>query len=319
MESVENRGETVWGDGGACGEGAARVASTGPSIAVYLRGMTRTRPTALHALLVAALALLAGCAELSRIAESAVQRPHLTFRSAALQALDLDGATVGFTFDLENPNGFGAKVARLGYGIEVEGTRVATGEMPGGLTIPANGKAPVTFPVRVRFRDVPGIASLLGRRDAISYRLSGHLGVETPLGVLDLPLSHEDRLALPRLPDFALDGLSVRSVSFSEVGLEVRVAVRNPNAFPIPASRIDYALSIAGNAVARGDDRPVQLVPAGGKGVVSIPLKIQLAEVGRAATELVRGGAVDVGLSGTADLAGIPVPLELRAKLPARR
>ncbi|BDG03603.1 LEA type 2 family protein [Anaeromyxobacter oryzae] len=281
--------------------------------------MTSHRSIGARALLVVAVALLAGCAELSKIAEGAVQRPHLTFRSAALQALDLEGATVGFTFDVENPNGFGAKVARLGYGVDVEGTRVATGEMPGGLTIPANGKAPVTFPVRVRFRDVPGIAALLGRRDAVSYRLSGTLGIQTPLGVVDLPISHEDRLALPRLPDFAIEGLSIRNVSFGEVGLEVRVAVKNPNAFPIPASRLDYALSIAGNAVARGDGRAMQLVPAGGKSVVSIPLKVELAEVGRAASDLVRGGAVDVGLSGTADLAGIPVPLDLRAQLPARR
>jgi LEA14-like dessication related protein len=265
------------------------------------------------------LLLLGGCAELQKIAEGAVQRPRLTFRSASLQALDLEGATIGFTYDVENPNSFGAKVARLGYGVEVEGTRVVTGDMPGGLVIPANGRAPVTFPVRVRFRDVPGIAALFGRRDAISYRLSGTIGIETPLGVLDLPLSHDDRVSLPRLPDFALEGLSVRSVSFTEVGLEVRVAVKNPNAFPIPASRLDYALSLAGSAVAHGDGRPVQLVPGGGRSVVAIPLTVNLAQVGRVASALVKGGPVDVGLSGTADLAGIPVPLALSARLPARR
>jgi len=276
----------------------------------------RTRPLLLAAL--PALALC-GCAELGQYAAAALQRPKLTFRSATIQALDLEGATVGFAFDLENPNGFGLDLARVGYAIEAEGTRVATGELPGGLRIPASGKAPLTFPVRVRFRDVPGIASLLGARDALRYRLSGHVGVRTALGVIDIPMSHEDRLTLPKLPSFALDGLAIRSVSLSKVGLDVRLRVRNPNAFPIPAGRLGYALSLAGATVARADDRSTERVPGSGAAVISIPVSIDLAGAGRAARDLVGGGAVDVGLKGTADLAGVPIPLDLGARLPARR
>ncbi|HEX8907729.1 MAG TPA: LEA type 2 family protein, partial [Anaeromyxobacteraceae bacterium] len=175
--------------------------------------------------LLAALALLAlsGCAALNRIAASAFEKPRLTFRTATLQQLDLEGATLGFEFDLENPNSFGLSVARLGYGVELEGTRVATGEMPGGLQIPAAGRTPVTFPVRIRYRDVPGIVSLLGKqRDAIGYRLSGTVGVKTPVGVVDLPMSHAATLPLPRLPAFALDGLAIRSVSLSQVALDLK-------------------------------------------------------------------------------------------------
>src|SRR5574338_1612750 len=134
--------------------------------------------------LTAAAALLSGCAAVNQIAASAFEKPRLTFRAATLQSLDLEAATLGFEFDLENPNGFGLSVARLGYGVEVERTRIATGDLPGGLQIPSAGKAPVTFPVRVRYRDVPGIVSLLtSRRDALGYRLSGSVGVRTPVGV----------------------------------------------------------------------------------------------------------------------------------------
>src|SRR5690242_2943672 len=90
---------------------------------------------------------LAGCAGLSEFAASAVQKPKLTFRSVALSSLDLEGATLAFTYDLENPNGFGVRLARVGYSVDVEGTRVASGELPGGLEIKAKGTAPVTFPV----------------------------------------------------------------------------------------------------------------------------------------------------------------------------
>lgn len=272
--------------------------------------------------LLAALALLAlsGCAALNRIAASAFEKPRLTFRTATLQQLDLEGATLGFEFDLENPNSFGLSVARLGYGVELEGTRVATGEMPGGLQIPAAGRTPVTFPVRIRYRDVPGIVSLLGKqRDAIGYRLSGTVGVKTPVGVVDLPMSHAATLPLPRLPAFALDGLAIRSVSLSQVALDLKLRVRNPNAFPIPAGKLDYALALAGASVARGDDRALGAVPGAGSAVVSIPVQVNLMEAGRAASELVRGAPVDVNLKGTADVGGLPIPLDLGGRMPAQR
>lgn len=267
----------------------------------------------------ATLLLAGGCAELEQHLASAFQKPRLAFRTATLDALDLEGATVGFTFDLENPNAFGLSLARLGYGIEMEGTRVATGEMPGGLSIAANGRTPVTFPVRVRWQDVPGIVSLFGKRDAIAYRLSGNIGVRSPLGVIDLPLSHEDRLAVPRLPGFSVEGLAVRQVSFTDVTVDVKVKVANPNAFPLPPGRLDYALSIAGSPVARAEGKALAAVPGGKDAVIAIPVKVNLLQAGRAASALVQGGNVDLGLTGTADLAGLPLPLDWSGRVPARR
>lgn len=268
----------------------------------------------------AAVLALAGCAGLHDLARGALERPTLTFRSASLEALDLEGATVGFRFDLENPNGFGVDVARIGWNVEVEGTRIAAGELPGGLAVRARATAPVTFPVRVRFQDVPGIVSLLrGGRDELAYRLSGAIGVRTPVGVVDLPLSHSDRLRLPDLPRFGLDGLSVRSVSISTVALDVRVRVENPNGFALPPGQLDYALSIGGQPVARAEGAALSPVAAGGSAVFAIPVRVELASAGRAASQLLQGGEVLVGLTGKADVAGLPLPLDLEARVPARR
>lgn len=272
------------------------------------------------ALAIPFLLALAGCAGLQDLAASAVQRPKLTFRSASLQALDLEGATVAFTWDLENPNGFGLDLARVGWTMDVEGTRIASGDLPGGVQIRASGTAPVTFPVRVRFQDVPGIVSLLGSgKDVLGYKLGGSLGVKTPVGVLDLPFTHEDRLKLPSMPRFALEGIAVRSLGLSEIGLDVRVRVRNPNAFALPIGKLDYALAIGGSPVARGAGVELAPVPGTASAVVAIPVRLDVSSAGRAATEIARGGEVQVDLAGQASLGGIPFPLALKAKLPARR
>ncbi len=268
--------------------------------------------------LVASLALLPGCAEVGKLAAAAVDPPKLTFRSVDVRSLDLEGATMGFNFDVENRNSFGLDVAKITYGLEVEGTRVTSGDIPGGLRLPAQGKAPVTFTARLRYRDVPGIASLLGKRETVRYRLSGSVGIRTPLGPLELPMSHEDQVALPRAPRFSLDGLSIRSASLSRLSLEVRVRITNPNGFPLPAGKLDSALSLAGAQVARVDDRPLSTVGGNGSAVVAIPIQLDLQEAGRAAADLIRGGKVDVGLRGAADVAGLKVPLDLGGNFSAR-
>jgi LEA14-like dessication related protein len=266
------------------------------------------------------LLLLAACAGLGELAASSVRKPKLKFRSASVQALDLEGATVAFTWDLENPNGFGVDIARVGWSVDVEGTRVAAGDLPGGLEIRAGGRAPVTFPVHLRFRDLPGIVALLGGgKDAVSYRLAGTLGIGTPVGILDVPVSHAGRLPLPAMPRFSLEGIAVRSVGLSEIVLDVRLHVRNPNAFPLPPGAIDASLAIGGQPVARAGGIAVEPVAGGASAVVAIPVRLDVGSAGRAAADLARGGEVQVGLSGKATLGGIPFPLELAGKVPARR
>lgn len=307
-----------------CGERrAARPLSpvrvTGVRAACEDRRMRSTVP-ARPAALAFALIFLAGCAELGQLAASAFQKPNLTFRSASLQALDLEGATVGFTFDVENPNAFGLSLARLGYGVEVEGTRIASGDAPGGMKIAPSGRTPVTFPVRVRFQDVPGIVALLGKRqDAVAYKLTGNLGFRTPVGVVDVPMGHSGTLALPKLPAFSLEALKVTGASFTEVGLEVRLRMKNPNAFPVPAGQLDYALSVAGHGVAEARGRSLSVVPGGGEATVAIPVRVSLTQLGRAATAVSQGGQVDLGLSGTAQVAGLAIPLNLAGRVPVRR
>lgn len=270
------------------------------------------------AILVVASSL--GCAGLKDLAQAAFREPKLTFRSASLETIDLEGATVAFRFELENPNSVGVELARLGWAVEAEGTRLATGDLPGGLSVPAQGTAPLTFPVRVRFRDVPGIVSLLASgKDEVAYRLSGTLGVRTPLGILDLPFSRSDRLRLPRIPGFAVEGLVVRGVSLSSIALSLKLRVRNPNGFPLPAGDLDVALALSGARVASAEAARLQEIPGGGSAVIEIPVNVDLAGAGLAASALLTGGDVNVHLTGEASLAGVPLPLDLRARVPARR
>lgn len=263
------------------------------------------------------LLLVAGCAEVSKLAASVVVPPRLTYRAVNVRSIDLEGVTLAFDYDVENPNRFGLEVARVGYGLEVEGVRV-DGTAPGGVKLPAQGKAPLTFTAHLRFKDVPAVFALLGKRDSVRYKLSGKVGVQTPVGILDLALAHEDTLDLPRLPHLAFDGISIRSVSLTRLSLDVRIRLTNPNAFPLPAGALDAALSLGGAQVARVDDRALAAVGSKGSAVAVIPVQINLTDAGRAALDLSRGAPVQVGLKGEASIAGAKLPLSLLERLTAR-
>jgi LEA14-like dessication related protein len=270
-------------------------------------------------LALAYLLALTGCAELGKMAAAAVDPPKLTLKTVNVRALDLEGVTLGFNFDVENRNAFGLEVAKIAYGIEIEGTRVLTGDAPGGLKLPAEKKVPLTFTARVRFREANGIAALLGKRDSVRYKLSGTVGVQTPLGLLDVPIAHEDHIDLPRAPRFSLEGLEIRSVTLKRLSLTVRVRVANPNPFPLPAGRIDAALSLGNSRVVKVENRPISGVAGNGSAVLSIPIDLDLAEAGRAASDLARGLEVPVAVHGEADLAGARLPVELAGRFSASR
>jgi LEA14-like dessication related protein len=267
--------------------------------------------------LAAAPLLLAGCAAVQNLAAAAFEKPKLTFRSVSIQSFDLEGATLGFEYLLENPNKVGLTLARVGYALDVEGSRVVDGDLRQGLKIPAGGGAPITFPVHVKFKDVPGFVRLVTSQDEVAYRLSGKAGIDTPIGIVELPMSHSSTIGLPKLPSFSLDSVAIRSASFTDLALDVRMKVTNPNRFAIPAGSLQYGLAVGGTQVARGDAAALAKVAAVSTGIVSLPVKVSLLGAGRAIYQAVNGeGTLPVALSGKAVFAGIEIPLNLERKVP---
>jgi LEA14-like dessication related protein len=274
------------------------------------RPSTTRRLVALAALAAAPL-LLGGCATLGELAKSAFREPKLTFVRVTVAGLDFEGATLAFDYRLENPNAFGLTLARVRYWLKVEGSEVTRGEVAGGLSIPAAGQAPVRFTARLPFAAVPRLAELVGRREPVAYTVGGLVGVNTPVGQVDVPLSRSDKVALPQLPAFRLEGVSVGMASLRELEVKVSLGVANPNPFPIPAGAIAYQLMVGKEVVATAETAPLSEVAAGGGRTVVIPVRMWLTGAGAAAASALRGGGAQVRLSGEARLGALPVPLEV--------
>ncbi len=260
--------------------------------------------------------LLSGCASMQRLAASAIASPRLQFEKATVTALDLDGTTVVLDFTLENPNDIAFRVAGATWRLDVEGSRLGEGELPGGVTLPSRGKAPFAVTVRLRWADLARLTEQVRRQAEVAYRVAGVIRVETPIGVLELPYRHEGRLPVPRLPALRLAGASVDVNSFTELELELTLDVENTNGFMLPGATLRFDVLLNGVPVATGREATLQPLGAGGEARLRLPIRVSLLGAGRALSTI--HGSSELRLRGAIRAGGLERPVDLKMEVGKR-
>jgi LEA14-like dessication related protein len=143
--------------------------------------------------------------------------------------------------------------------------------------------------------------------------VSGTVQVETPLGVLDVPLSHAGRLPVPRLPEVRLTGARLGASSLTELTLDLSLRLANPNRFPLAGGRLTFDVLVAGVVVAEGREVTVGAIGPHGEAPVTLPLRLSLRAAGKVAGSL--HGGTEVRLRGSASVAGVTTPFETAFRL----
>jgi len=93
---------------------------------------------------IALLALAALAASCSRI-----EAPHVVLNGVDLEGISTDGIEFTLKAKVTNPNGFGAKVGKLEYSVQVDGTQVASGMRSKQVPIAAGETVEVGIPFAV--------------------------------------------------------------------------------------------------------------------------------------------------------------------------
>jgi LEA14-like dessication related protein len=265
------------------------------------------------------LPLCLGCALLRSALSSSFEKPTLVFRDARLSSVDFEGAEVDLVFLVNNPNSMGLDLAKADYLLQVEGKQVVAGAPQNGLAIPARGSAEVTFPARVKWAEIVPALEALFAQEVVHYRASGQLGVNTPIGVVTLPLEHEGTFASPRLPKFDVGPARIVSVSLIGARLSVPLLVSNPNSFPLPVAGLLGELSIAGASVGRIALPEQAPVPAGQQLTLALPVEVNFLSAGAAAAQAIRAGVAEVKVDATLNAGGITLPFRVAKTVELQR
>ncbi|MCA2981669.1 MAG: LEA type 2 family protein [Myxococcaceae bacterium] len=268
-------------------------------------------PRPLLSLALAAALTSSGCAYLAQFLRAAFQQPTLTFKDLSLSDVSLAGLTLDTTWALHNPNQVGLSLSSVEYSLFVEDRQVVAGAPPTGLQVAPLGSSELHFPAAVRFQDLAAVVETFLTRDFASYRAAGALGVDTPIGVLRLPLSTEGQFEVPKVPLVQLGNPRVTGVSFTGATVEFPLAITNRNTYALPVSGLTGTVSLAGAPV--GTLSTGGLGSMEGKGVknVTLPLQVNFLSAASAAAAIARGGNAEVKLDAQVQSGGLNLPLSV--------
>lgn len=252
-----------------------------------------------------------GCAFLRQFLSTAFQAPTLAFKSVALRDASFEGIGVDLTWLLNNPNSVGLNLAEVDYAFFVDDKQVVAGSPPRGFQVAANGQSDLLFPVGLKFADVAQVVQTFLTKDTAHYKAQGHLGIDTPLGLIKLPLEKDGDFEVPKLPTVRFENPKVTNVGIQGATIEFPLSVGNRNSYPLPIAGIAGGLSIAGSQV--GTLSTGNLGALEGRGVkqLTLPLTVNFLGAAGAVVNAVRGGQSQVAFNAQVQSGGIQLPLNL--------
>lgn len=259
-------------------------------------------------LIAVALALTAtGC--------TLIQQPTLAFKNARALDTDLEGTTLQVTYALKNPNPIGLSLASVSYDLEVEGHKVISGKPPNGLRVAAQGSTDLTFPARVRFQELVPVLMTFLSKDQASYRASGTVGIQTPIGPIQLPLSYSGVFPIPKVPALAFQQPRLQGLSFTGVRVVFPIQVSNKNVFPLPLGGLSANVNIAGAQVGMAQASLPQNLAANQAQVVEVPVEVNFLQVGFAVANAIKSGQAPVKFEGAFQCGNLRIPISMSETL----
>ena len=151
---------------------------------------------AIPAVAAAGALLLVGCSQLGGLG-ALVQPPRISTAAgydAELRVIGpsaqrpLGGASIRLYARVENPNGFGLRLAHLAGDLLLEGTRAADVDFPLGLPLAAQQDTVIPIDIGISFSelgDLADVASQVLSRNRVNYRLDGTVTLDA--GALGQP------------------------------------------------------------------------------------------------------------------------------------
>lgn len=260
------------------------------------------------------LTVLSGCAllqEFLRAAAKSFQQPGFTFRNVALTDISLGGLNLDTVWDLNNPNNVGLSLASVDYALFIENKQVVAGAPPNGMQIGANATSQLHFPAGIKFADVAQVVEVFLTKENATWRAEGGLGVQTPIGVIRLPIAKDGVFEVPKIPDVVFGNPRVTNVTLSGATVEFPLTVTNKNTYALPIAGLTGNLAIAGSNVGTLSTGTFGDMSGKGAKQVSLPLNINFLSAAGAAVNAIRGGNAQVTFNAQMQSGPQTVPLKV--------
>jgi len=253
-------------------------------------------------MLIVSLGLLLSCAALQEFAN--VQKPQLSVANVRLTGISFEDIQLAFDVDIDNPNALSASLAGFDYDFFLGGASFVKGQQDKQLTIESMGKSTVEIPVKLNFKEVYNMFNSLKNQDSTQYKINTGFTFNLPiLGDTRIPLSHEGKLPLLKLPNIKVDGLKLKNINFTGANLELKLNVANPNTFNLILNKLNYDFQVNQQSWISGlKEQPISINEKN-ENEISIPITLNFLQMGKTVYNIVTGNqSVNYSLKGNFDV-----------------
>jgi LEA14-like dessication related protein len=127
-----------------------------------------------------------------------VKAPTVQVRDLKVASLDGSGVEMQLHLTVQNANPYDLKLLGYQYDLKVMALPLARGEAREEVSFPAGVETDLRIPIKVSYGDLLEILKGKLDPDQIPYALQAALDLQTPLGRLNLPVSHAGTYAVPK-------------------------------------------------------------------------------------------------------------------------
>ncbi len=233
---------------------------------------------------------LTGCAELTRHAETVKPTARLT--GTHLANIDFDKADLIFDLAVENNNPVALDLSNLNYDFKLENQSVVSGVTAEAMKLNANSTSTVQLPVTLKFDDLKKLPGELWNKDKLAYELQTIFNIKLPIiGNYAIPVAKKGELPVPKIPDIKLKGIKLKNMSFSSADILAQIEVSNPNDFDLGLKSFNYQLNVNQKNWGQGNIKQAINIAKKDKGIIEIPVKLDLLSVGTALYPMLKNKA----------------------------
>jgi len=245
---------------------------------------------------------LIGCAELAKHADTI--KPTAKLTGTRLANITFDQVDLVFDLAVENKNPIALDLAGLDYDLKIENQSLVSGVTAKAVNLKANATSPVQLPVTLKFDDLKKLPGELWKKDRLAYDLQTKFNINLPvIGNYAIPVSKQGELPVPKTPGIKIKDVKIKNLSFTNAELVAQVEVSNPNDFDLGLSNLNYQLNVNQQNWGQGKINKSSNIPKKGKGIVEIPVKLNLLDAGKSAyNALVNKEPVKYQFSGNTEL-----------------
>jgi LEA14-like dessication related protein len=227
-------------------------------------------------------------------------RPTASVVSSNIDGIDLEGVTLNFGVEVQNPLSSDIPLTQLRYSVATEGKSFASGQLddnPG--NIPALGSKVINVPVRVNYQSAMQLVNSIQPGKNIPYNADLNVVVDAMgMGNVDIPLSASGTIPIPTLPEIEVSSMDWEDLSLSKAKGKMTVKLRNTNDFNLQLKKLNYNFSLADKDLAKSGLQMTESVAAGGETEVVIPIEFNPMNLGMGFMNLLEGSGAKYEIKG---------------------